>query len=463
MLIAGKRVVPLTRRNEKRPAARNRSLWLLMMSGLITPGLRATEMLTLEQAVALAMEHNRTLRSVTVEVQKAQDRLAATRTRQFPSINLYLLGAQQLRSFTYTLDRGVLGVYEGTGPLPAADTQLKTPLAPTGLILGSVKQPLTSLIRIRRNMDTLRTGIELANEQTRAERQKLVRDVKRVYYSLQQVKSSLRSVRQTADLYAEVEKLTSNYVIQEVALRGDLLDAQRRLAQTRQVELQLENQEAAGKEQLNQLLGRDVLTEFEVQPVMEVLAADPSLDEARQRALKDRSEIRQAILRQKQAEQDLHAKKAEYIPEVSAEFNNLTFLNWGRFMPTQSMSIGVSLSWEPFDWGRKKHESLEKIRTAAQAHLAQKEAEGAVLVDINDKYRQLRYRRGELRVARLTQETSMEGLRVVKNKYAVQAVLVKDVLQAQVSLEQANAEYQQALTAFWNARADFERAVGEEQ
>jgi outer membrane protein TolC len=52
---------------------------------------------------------------------------------------------------------------------------------------------------------------------------------------------------------------------------------------------------------------------------------------------------------------------------------------------------------------------------------------------------------------------------VMKNKYAAQVVLVKDVLQTQVSLEQSNAEYQQALTSFWNSRADFERALGEDQ
>jgi outer membrane protein TolC len=52
---------------------------------------------------------------------------------------------------------------------------------------------------------------------------------------------------------------------------------------------------------------------------------------------------------------------------------------------------------------------------------------------------------------------------VLKNKYAVQAVLTRDVLQAQVSLEQSNTDYQQALTSFWNARADFEHALGEDR
>jgi outer membrane protein TolC len=309
----------------------------------------------------------------------------------------------------------------------------------------------------------LKTGVELADEQTRAERQKIVREVKRVYYGLQQMEASLRAVRETADLYQEVEKLTSNYVLQQVALKGDLLDSQTRLAKTRQLELELLNKQAAAKEQLNQLLGRDILTEFEVQPVLEATGAEASLDEARARALRNRPEIRQAQLRQVQAHQDLRAKSAEYIPDIAAEFNSITLLNYGGFLPTQSNSVGLSLSWEPFDWGRRKHEVAEKQRTVDQSRIAEREAERLVLMDINDKHRQLRYRRAELQVARLAQETAIENLRVTRNKYFVQAVLVKDVLQTQVSLEQSNSEYQQALTSFWNARADFERAMGEDQ
>jgi outer membrane protein TolC len=260
-----------------------------------------------------------------------------------------------------------------------------------------------------------------------------------------------------------VEKLTSGYVIQQVALKGDLLKTQTQLAKTRQLEVQLKNQQAAGNEQLNQLLGRNISVEFAIQPVLEATGDLPDLEEARLRALRDRPEIGQAKLRHIQAQQDLRAKKAEDIPDIAMEFNNLAFLNWGRFMPTQTMSIGVSLSWEPFDWGRRKHEAAEKQRTVEQARLAQQETEGMVAVDINEKYRQLRYRTAELRVARLAQETAIENLRVVKNRYSVQAVLVKDVLQSQASLEDSNTEYQQALTSFWNARADFERALGEDK
>jgi len=424
-----------------------------MMLRLIAIGLvlaasaRAADVLKLDDAIAIALENNRNLQSSALNVAKAREQLAATRTRQFPGINLYALGAQQLQSYDVVVE----GVH------------MTTPIQPTGTIISQVKQPLSSLIRIHRNMDMLKTGVKLAQEQTRSDRQKLTREVKRVYYSLQQVESSLRSVRETTILYQEIAKLTSNYVLQEVALRGDLLDAQTRLARSEQLDVQLRNQEAASKEQLNLLLGRDFATEFNVQPVLEAKSTEYTIEEARAMAVRNRPEIRQAELQHLQATQDLRAKKAEYIPDVSAEFNSLNFLNWGRYIPTQSVSVGVSLSWEPFDWGRRKHEAAQKQRTVDQAKQAQTVAESQVLIDVNDKHRQLRYRQAELRVVQLAQQTAIENLRVAKNKFAVQAMLVKDILQAQVSLEQSNADYQQALTTFWNARADFERALGEDQ
>jgi len=418
--------------------------------------------LTLEQALAMALQNNRGIQSSALDVRKAQDKVNANRTRQFPGISLYALGAQQLRSFDFTLTKGVLGTYSGVGPLPGEDVHLKTPLEPSGMFIGRVVQPLSSLIRIRRNLDTLKTGVELAHEQTRADRQKVLREVKRVYYALQQVESGLRSVRQQVALYQELARLTENYVAGEVVLKAELLEVQTHLAKAEQSESELRDQEATAKEQLNQLLGRDVLSEFRVQPVLEESGETVDLVAARKLALEKRPEVRMAALRQTQAEQDLRAKKAEYIPDVSAEVNSLSFLNFGTYFPRQSLSVGISVSWEPFDWGRKKHEAAEKERTIEQARNSRQDAVNAVLIDVNEKYRQLRQSRTQLRVARLAQETAIESLRVSRNKYAVQNVLLKDVLQGQVNLEHSNSEYQQALLSFWNARADFERALGED-
>jgi len=41
-------------------------------------------------------------------------------------------------------------------------------------------------------------------------------------------------------------------------------------------------------------------------------------------------------------------------------------LNYNAFLPTGSYSIGLSLTWEPFDWGRKKNEMVEKRDTISR-------------------------------------------------------------------------------------------------
>ena len=48
----------------------------------------------------------------------------------------------------------------------------------------------------------------------------------------------------------------------------------------------------------------------------------------------------------------------------------------------------------------------------------------------------------------MAREVAAENLRMVKVRFQIEAVLVKDVLQAQAALEQANAEQAQALVAF---------------
>jgi outer membrane protein TolC len=423
----------------------------------------AADALTLDQAVQLAVDHNRGLKNASLDIDRAEDQVNAARTRQFPSFSLFVLGAQQLTPVDFTFEKGALGTFDEIGPVPAEDTELSTPLRPTGFVFGRVAQPLTSLIRIRRNIEALKTGAEVAREETRAERQKIVRDVKRVYYDLQQSQALLRSLRETLKLYQEIERLTTQYVEQQTALKADLLGIQTRIAETEQNELSLQNRLASGKEQLNRLLGRDVRTDFDPEPVALAAEMDVDLNEAHRSALEHRPEIRQARLRHTQAEWDMKAKKAEYIPDLAVEFNSIALLNFSSFLPTQTQSVGLSLTWEPFDWGRRKRELSEKRHVVEQAENATVDAESMVLIDVNDKYRQLQQNQMQLRVARLKQETAVENLRVVKNKYAADAVLLKDVLQAQTSVEEGNTSYERAVLAFWDARADFERAVGEDR
>ena len=423
---------------------------------------RAADVLTLDQAIQLAIAHNRTLRNAEIDVVKAHAQVLAQRTHLYPSLQIEAHGSQLLTPFDFTLQQGLLGTFPGIGPIPANDIDIRTPLRPTGIFSGTVGQPLLTLYRIKQSVKTLDFNTALAREQARATRQDVVHDVKHLYYSIQQAASALAALEETIKLYREVESLTSRYLAEQTVLKGDLLQARTQLARAEQSRATLLDQVDTGKEALNQQLGRDVLTAFEVTSPEEATGAEADLAAARARAIEQRPELRQAHIKVSQAEQDRRAKKAEYIPDINATFSTVDVAGFNTFIPLHFTSVGLSLTWEPFDWGRKKHELAIKDSAIEQARNTASDTESQILVDVGDKFRKLRQCRAQLTVDRLAQETAVENLRVVREKFQQQASLAKDVLAAQAALEQANSDYRQALSAFWTAKADFEKAVGED-
>jgi len=236
-----------------------------------------------------------------------------------------------------------------------------------------------------------------------------------------------------------------------------------RLAQSEYDVMTLADQASTQKQQLNLLLGRDVLTDFSVASVPEADGFEADLTAARARALQQRPELREAHLKVMQAEGDRRVKKSEYIPDVSASFQHIATANFNNFIPKSYMNVGITVSWEVFDWGRKKHELAEKEMATAQARNAVKDAERSVVIDVNEKFNKLRQARQYLAVTRLSRDAAVENVRVLANRYKAQMSLLKDVLQAQSQLEQANNQGQQALLNFWMAKAEFDNAIGEDK
>jgi outer membrane protein TolC len=131
-------------------------------------------------------------------------------------------------------------------------------------------------------------------------------------------------------------------------------------------------------------------------------------------------------------------------------------------LPKNFTTLGVAVNWEIFDWGRKKHELAGKDAQINQASNAVSEAESQILREVNANYRKLQRSAQMLRIAVLTQETAAEALRVTTNSYRLEAALLKDVLQSDAAMAQADDRYQQALQSFWIAKSEFDKSLGED-
>jgi len=417
------------------------------------------EVLTLDQAIALALRDNREVMNARLSIGKAEDEVAVARTYRLPKFEFNALAGQQLVSPNYTFTKGVLGNY-ANGPIPDRDVTMSTPSRPTVILFGQVTQPLSQLHRIRLNIKQAALSTEVAREQLRGQEQSVVNNVKRTYYAIVQTEGALESVRQALASYRELDRVTGDYVVQQVALKADDLEVKTRLAKTETEELTVGNQLTTLKEQLNQLVGRDIRTEFRVSAIPVPSLFETDLAAARERALDQRPEMREARLRVQQADLDKRVKKSEYIPDVSLAVTYASPRNFDEFVPKNVAAVGVTVNWEVFDWGRKKRQLAEKQKTIDQANNSLRDAENTVMIEVGAKMRDLQQAGQTLRVAKLRQETEREHMRVSINKYKLVATLLSDVLQTQATLADADYEYQKALLAFWTAKAEYEKSIG---
>lgn len=425
-----------------------------------------TDALTLDQAIKLAIENNRSMKNARIEVEKQSDKLAAAKTHRLPTFKLNTLISQPLSTFDTHFAKGVFGNYPGIGPVPFEDTTITSSTKTTALMALQIAQPITQLKRIGLQIKQQELAREISQSEVRETEQAIVNNVKRSYYAILQTQGQAKAAEESVKLYKELDRVTGEYVMQQVALKTDQMDVQTRLAKAEYQVLTLTNQLAEQKEQLNLLLGRDVNTSFAVADgveTMQVMMRETDLVEARQRALVQRPEIRAARLKMQQADLDRRAKKSEFIPDISVTYNYVSTFNQSDFVPRSVSGIGVQIEWEFFDWGRKKREVAEKAKTVAQANNSLVDTQNQVVMEVNAKFRDLQEACQLIRIASLAQTQARATVQLVSYKYKLDAVLLKDVLQAQTSLADANSDYQKALLSFWMAKADFEKALGEDK
>ena len=421
----------------------------------------AQDVLTLDDAIALGLAHNRTVANAALETNKADEDIAIARSHRLPSFKIQAQGSQLLRPVDVTFARGAFGTFAGIGPVPATDTNITTPARFSFVFDAQVQQPLTQLFKINLNVKLTEATREMDREQLRDTRLGLVDQIRRVYYAMSQTGSALDANTQTLAMLHEIDRVVARKVSQQIALSADGLTVQSRIAQAELTELTLRHRLATQKEQLNQLLGRDLRTAFDVEAVPAPSFEEIDLEVAQARALAERPDVKEARIKVQQADIARKIAATDAIPDVGLVVSYLSPINIDG-APRQIATAAVQAQWEPWDWGRRRRTVASKAVAVTQAHNNLTDVEQRALVEINSGFRRLQEARFGLRAARAAQDSARENVRVRTTQYTVEAALLTDVLQTQSSLADSDDQYQQALVSFWTARADFARARGEE-
>src|SRR5258707_1384422 len=104
----------------------------------------AGEVLSLDQAINIALQNNRSLKNARLNVDKGEDEIRSIRTSRLPSTHFYALVSQDMVKHETNLTSPFTGVFPGIGPF----FSLSTPRRPTAVVAAQVLQPISQQYRI---------------------------------------------------------------------------------------------------------------------------------------------------------------------------------------------------------------------------------------------------------------------------------------------------------------------------
>jgi len=431
--------------------------------GLAASADLAAPRLSLDEAIEMALEHNHLLAGTARVVDEAVERTNALRTGRLPALRLEAYELRWLNDLDFTIPTGALGTVPPLGPLPPQDSTFSVEEDYGGVAMVSMSQPITQQYRIGLGLEIARLDRRIAEEELRRERQRVAAEVRTTYYQISATEQGIVALRDLVRSVEELDAVTARYLTEGIVLRSDGLEVVARLALERQRLAAAENGIATLQEHLNQVLGREVATPFRVAMPSDLAppAAGLALEEARARARASRAEIRRASLLTARADTARRLVTAGWIPDLSLTASYARLSNF-ETLPDDVGTVGLYLSWEPFDWGRKRHEAAERVHQTERAREGHEETEQQIVVEVGQRWRALKDAAALLEAMRLEEDACAASLDTDRNRYRENAAILRDVLRTEARLSAARRDFTDALAGYWSAVALLERAIGDE-
>src|SRR5208282_5102821 len=195
--------------------------------------LSKAQVLTLNDAVALAVKENRNVQISALDVAKAGEAVAETKTARLPQLSAYILGGESLTPVDFNIPKGALGVYPTIGPIPAQNASISTPQNFNALIYATAAQPVTQLRKIGLAIRESRVSEEMAAESLRQKKQDTAQQVKEAYYQIVQTQTQIASARESLKYLTELAALTDRNLAEQTVLKSDSLNVKAKLSNQR--------------------------------------------------------------------------------------------------------------------------------------------------------------------------------------------------------------------------------------
>ena len=375
----------------------------------------ATEKLTLDQCLQLAMKNNPSLQQSELSVEQAHLSTKQSYSNLFPSIGV--------SASTSTSDNNLQGSewqsqWSAQG---SVNQSFYSPGLYSGIQLSKVDEKISKL-----SNEDLITQIRLT--------------VENLYFQIL-TSYELISVYQDNIRFAEenLEKIRTMYEL-GAKTESDVLTAEVQKGSFETLLITEQEQLRDYKLSLNTTLGRPPETNFEVEIISAENIEIPELDAAKTLLLENNLEYQ--ILKQnyKSDEISLQIAREAYLPSLSGYYNYSSSGRWADSSPLSSNQVGVRVSLNVFNgFYRNENIQIQKLNLE-KTKIDMQDRERVLTAQLTNLYTSIQTYNKLIPIDEKNVESSKRDLELVTARYAVGASTILDIMTSQASLLQSQSD-----------------------
>jgi len=437
---------------------------ILIIAGLaaLLPGVQnAAEMrrLTLTEAIHLALNQNRELKIARLKVTESEQKRAGAKANYFPELKNQSTFLHTTAFQNIEIPAGAFGVFSSVGLVPTHDTLLNQGNQTFVTSGTTLAQPLTQLIRIHEADRIAKSEVGVSRDEVKKTETEVALRVHELYYAILAARLQKRAAEQETAFAQTRLRESEEDVRNGSALKIATIEGRAGLLQSEQTALTIDLQTSDLTTELNDLLGLPLDTQLELSAVQPASLDDRPRDEYDRIAWAENPQIQAAAAAVEQAKAGVVAAKSAYIPDVTA-IARQSYQNGVPFVSRNFGTFGLTLTYDVFDFGKRRAAVREREAKLAQAQENLERLKEAVSVQVERSYNKVERTKQMLQVANEVVRLRAEGERLAENQLAQGVVLVSSRRQASAESYKAQADLLQAQLSYLLAGAELEQTIG---
>lgn len=407
--------------------------------------------LNLPKTVQMALDYNRDIKNSQYALKKAEYAINQAQAGKKPTVD-YNFGAQRSRATdaaTYSRAASLMGGANSVSNAFSNGISVNIPLYTGGLVEGQI--------------DVAKLGKTNAQEEILRVEQATKYSAIEGYYGLLAYQELQGVYHEAVDnLQGHLDNVQAQYNVGTKA-KVDVLSSDVSLANAKTTAITADNNVAVAESNLNNILGLPLETKLNLADhQLPFDTYNISLQEATDYAMKYRPEVLQAAIAVQEAERNIDIADAGNKPTVAITGGN----DWadntfpGIDANKRSWKVAAGVTYNFYDGGATK----AKVNQAKQDLLVARETEQktreAVQLQVKQAYLNIRSAAQKVEETQTVVDQARENYRIQNIRYQAGVGINLDVLDAQLSLNEAQVNHIQALYDYNVGIAKLEQVMG---